>query len=137
MSLCFRCCIFAFAIVLGIGGIIYTNIEINKIKRDIENKNFIIYTGTFEYRYRGVHSSYDIAVVDFLDANRKVTDTVHFLDHYNIYSTYEKAKADILKAKMSLSKLTPNQQKALAEELFGVAYVETVLKALFNNNLMR
>ena len=50
---------------------------------------------------------------------------------------YEKAKADMLKAKMSLSKLTPNQQKALAEELFGVAYVETVLKALFNNNLMR
>ena len=89
-NLCFRCCIFAFAIVLGIGGIIYTNIEINKIKRDIENKNFIIYTGTFEYRYRGVHSSYDIAVVDFLDANRKVTDTVHFLDRYNIYSTYEK-----------------------------------------------
>ena len=50
---------------------------------------------------------------------------------------YEKAKADILKAKMSLSKLTLNQQKALAEELFGVAYVETVLKVLFNNNLMR
>ena len=50
---------------------------------------------------------------------------------------YEKAKADILKAKMSLSMLTPNQQKALAEELFGVAYVETVLKVLFNNNLMR
>ena len=50
---------------------------------------------------------------------------------------YEKAKADILKAKMSLSKLTPIQQKALAEELFGVAYVETVLKVLFNNNLMR
>ena len=50
---------------------------------------------------------------------------------------YEKAKADILKAKMSLSKLTPNQKKALAEELFGVAYVETVLKVLFNNNLMR
>ena len=50
---------------------------------------------------------------------------------------YEKAKADILKAKMSLSKLTPKQQKALAEELFGVAYVETVLKVLFNNNLMR
>ena len=50
---------------------------------------------------------------------------------------YEKAKADILKAKMSLSKLTPTQQKALAEELFGVAYVETVLKVLFNNNLMR
>ena len=50
---------------------------------------------------------------------------------------YEKAKADILKAKMSLSQLTPNQQKALAEELFGVAYVETVLKVLFNNNLMR
>ena len=50
---------------------------------------------------------------------------------------YEKAKADILKAKMSLSKLTPNQKKALVEELFGVAYVETVLKVLFNNNLMR
>ena len=50
---------------------------------------------------------------------------------------YEKAKADILKAKMSLSELTPNQQKALAEELFGAAYVETVLKVLFNNNLMR
>jgi len=50
---------------------------------------------------------------------------------------YEKAKTDIMKAKMSLSKLTPNQQKALAEELFGVAYVETVLKALFNNNIMR
>ena len=50
---------------------------------------------------------------------------------------YEKAKADMLKAKMSLSKLTPNQQKAFAEELFGAADVETVLKALFNNNLMR
>ena len=50
---------------------------------------------------------------------------------------YEKAKADIMKAKTSLSKLTPNQQKALAEELFGVAYVETVLKVLLNNNLMR
>ena len=50
---------------------------------------------------------------------------------------YEKAKADILKAKMSLSQLTPKQQKVLAEELFGVAYVETVLKVLFNNNLMR
>ena len=50
---------------------------------------------------------------------------------------YEKAKADIMKAKMSLSKLTPNQKKALAEELFGVAYVEMVLKVLFNNNLMR
>ena len=50
---------------------------------------------------------------------------------------YEKAKADIMKAKTSLSKLTPNQQKALAEELFGASYVETVLKALFNNNLMR
>ena len=50
---------------------------------------------------------------------------------------YEKAKADILKAKMSLSKLTSNQQKALAEELFGAAYVETVLKVLFNNNPMR
>jgi len=50
---------------------------------------------------------------------------------------YEKAKADILKAKMSLSKLPPNQQKALAEELFGATYVEMVLKVLFNNNLMR
>jgi len=50
---------------------------------------------------------------------------------------YEKAKADIMKAKMSLSKLTLNQQKALSEELFGVACMETILKVLLNNDFMR
>ena len=49
---------------------------------------------------------------------------------------YEKAKADMLKAKMSLSKLTPNQQKALAEELFGVAFVDMIF-TMTNNNLKR
>jgi len=47
------------------------------------------------------------------------------------------AKADIMKEKMSWSKLTQNQQRALAEELFGVACVEAVLKVLINNNLIR
>ena len=64
-------------------------------------------------------------------------DKIKILPDIEPTDPYEKAKADILKAKMSLSKLTLNQQKALAEELFGVAYVETVLKVLFNNNLMR
>ena len=64
-------------------------------------------------------------------------DKIKILPDIEPTEPYEKAKADILKAKMSLSKLAPNQQKALAEELFGAAYVETVLKVLFNNNLMR
>ena len=64
-------------------------------------------------------------------------DKIKILPDIEPTEPYEKAKADILKAKMSLSKLTPNQQKELAEELFGAAYVETVLKVLFNNNLMR
>ena len=64
-------------------------------------------------------------------------DKIKILPDIEPTEPYEKAKADILKAKMSLSKLTPNQHKALAEELFGAAYVETVLKVLFNNNLMR
>lgn len=64
-------------------------------------------------------------------------DKIKILPDIEPTEPYEKAKADILKAKMSLSKLTPNQQKVLAEELFGAAYVETVLKVLFNNNLMR
>lgn len=53
-------------------------------------------------------------------------DKIKILPDIEPTDPYEKAKADILKAKMSLSKLTPNQQKALAEELFGAAYVETV-----------
>ena len=64
-------------------------------------------------------------------------DKIKILPDIEPTDPYEKAKADIMKAKMSLSKLTSNQQKALAEELFGDAYVETVLKVLFNNNLMR
>ena len=64
-------------------------------------------------------------------------DKIKILPDIESTDPYEKAKADIMKAKMSLSKLTPNQQKALAEELFGASYVETVLKALFNKNLMR
>lgn len=50
-------------------------------------------------------------------------DKIKILPDIEPTDPYEKAKADILKAKMSLSKLTPNQQKALAEELFGAAYV--------------
>ena len=64
-------------------------------------------------------------------------DNIRVVPNIEPTDPYEKAKADIMKAKMSLSKLTPNQQKALAEELFGVAYVETILKVLLNNNLMR
>ena len=64
-------------------------------------------------------------------------DKIKILPDIEPTDPYEKAKADILKAKMSLSKLPPNQQKALAEELFGATYVEMVLKVLFNNNLMR
>lgn len=47
---------------------------------------------------------------------------------------YEKAKLDVLQARESLSKLTPNQQRKLAEELFGLAYVEMVIK-IFNNSV--
>jgi hypothetical protein len=52
-------------------------------------------------------------------------------------SQYEKARLDVLKARDSILKLTPYQQRSLAEELFGVAYVETIMKILSNNNLMR
>jgi len=48
---------------------------------------------------------------------------------------YEKAKLDVIKARESILKLPPIQQRALAEELFGVAYVEMVMKMF--NNLMR
>ena len=47
---------------------------------------------------------------------------------------YEKVKLDVLQARESLSKLTPNQQRKLAEELFGLAYVEMVIK-IFNNSV--
>lgn len=43
---------------------------------------------------------------------------------------YEKAKLDVIKARESILKLPPIQQRTLAEELFGVAYVEMVIKCL-------
>ena len=45
---------------------------------------------------------------------------------------YEKAKLDVIKARESILKLHPIQQRALVEELFGVAYVEMVIK-MFKN----
>lgn len=45
---------------------------------------------------------------------------------------YEKAKLDVIKARESILKLSPIQQRALVEELFGVAYIEMVIK-MFNN----
>ena len=45
---------------------------------------------------------------------------------------YEKAKLDVIKARESIFKLPPTQQRALAEELFGIAYDEMVIK-MFNN----
>lgn len=64
-------------------------------------------------------------------------DKIRIIPDIESTDLYEKAKADIVKATMSLSKLTPNQQKALAEELFGICYVESVLKLLSNTNFMR
>ena len=49
---------------------------------------------------------------------------------------YAQAKLDVIKAKESLSKLTPIQQRALVEELFGVAFVDMIL-TITNNNLKR
>ena len=48
---------------------------------------------------------------------------------------FEKAKLDVIKARESILKLSPVQQRRLAEELFGVAYVEMVINMF--NNLMR
>ena len=43
---------------------------------------------------------------------------------------YEKARLDIINAMDSVRKLTDIQRKALAEELFGVAYVEMLIKII-------
>ena len=45
---------------------------------------------------------------------------------------YEKAKLDALQARDSISKLTPHQQRQLAEELFGVAFVDMFMKIINN-----
>jgi len=49
---------------------------------------------------------------------------------------YEQAELDVIKAKESISKLTPIQQIALVEELFGVAFVDMIF-TMTNNNLKR
>ena len=45
---------------------------------------------------------------------------------------YEKAKQDLLKAKKSIEDLSPEEQRALAQEVFGAARVEMVMKLLMS-----
>lgn len=50
---------------------------------------------------------------------------------------YLNAKADLIKAIQSISKLTDSQKRFLVEELYGAAYVETLLKIVSNVNIQR
>ena len=45
---------------------------------------------------------------------------------------YKNAKKDLLEAMNSISKLTPLQKRFLAEELFGAANVEMLLRIISN-----
>lgn len=63
--------------------------------------------------------------------NIKIIPSVEFNDDYI------NAKADLLKAMQSISKLTDGQKRFLVEELYGAAYVEALLKIVSNINFRR
>lgn len=50
---------------------------------------------------------------------------------------YEKAKQDLLKAKKSIEDLSPEEQRALVQELFGAARAEMIMKFLMSINSNR
>ena len=50
---------------------------------------------------------------------------------------YEKAKQDFLKAKKSIEDLSPEEQRALAQEVFGAARAEMIMKFLMSINSNR
>ena len=47
---------------------------------------------------------------------------------------YEKARTDLIAALKSFSELSPNQKRSLANELFGAAYVDAVLRLAQRRN---
>lgn len=50
---------------------------------------------------------------------------------------YTNAKKDLITAVKSISKLNPIQKEHLAKEVFGVAYIETLMRAFSNANIQR
>lgn len=50
---------------------------------------------------------------------------------------YMNAKMDLIKVMKSISKLNSVQQECLAKEVFGAAYIETLMRAFSNANIQR
>ena len=50
---------------------------------------------------------------------------------------YTNAKKDLITAIKSISKLNPIQKEHLAKEVFGAAYIETLMRAFSNANIQR
>ena len=63
--------------------------------------------------------------------NIKIVPSVEFNDDY------VNAKADLIKAMQSISKLSDAQKRFLVEELYGAAYVDALLKIVQNINFKR
>ena len=61
----------------------------------------------------------------------RIVSDVEFNDDYT------NAKKDLITAIKSISKLNPIQQECLAKELFGAAYIETVMRVFSNANIQR
>ena len=64
------------------------------------------------------------------------------MDHYRVIigveptNDYDKAKQDVMQAMISIRKLTPQQQRMLAEELVGAANAAALMK-IFRQNFGR
>ena len=64
------------------------------------------------------------------------------MDHYRVTigvkptNDYDKAKQDVMQAMISIRKLTPQQQRMLAEELVGAANAAALMK-IFRQNFGR